>query len=940
MFCLSAGLYNRICLDLSAKNIDTTLSQKRHLQQFLRCFDFELDRSGSFANVLFTMAAKPRSPAEAAYLASKTAQDGASPTIQADPPVLSGTSQADPALPDPGTKPKKKCNIPPEKRWRGGRPKGYKNKKIPARRAYRSKGQDLRETSLQANREALASIRDIAPLPNNVDWARRLACKRDLGLFCKTYLPRTFELSWSKNHLACIEKIEIVFLQGGKFALAMPRGEGKTALCRAAMIWGTAYGHRLFPFMIGSAQPKAVATLEYIKAAWYGSVELRQDFPEIAHPVFKLENRWHLARGQIFHGQSTYIEWGTDSVRYPILLLSREEAQTYLDHDSDFLIHLPEIPQNPDGTGGRPELWMPKTAGLTINTSGVDGSIRGEAGVHPIILTQPRPDVVLIDDVQKDNKVDSSLSCDKLKLLIDGAIGLLSGPTESIAAIMPCTVMREGDVADTFVDPEKRPEWRGERHARVISWPAGITDEKITLDSSAGRCWTEYDRLRRVSLKQFKDIRLATAYYIENREVMDAGFVCSWPERFDKTKCDRPWGTVEISAQQSCMNLRLEIGSVVFMAECQNKGRKPLGEGVVLVKKEQLAEKTTSLQRRVCPIDTKSLVVHIDVQNEILYWAAFACAPDFTGSFVDYGTFPKPYLPYFRKEKTEEWSLLSGLFFEAYPAEKQKAIQERNASKYGYRAPLEAKIYHALSVAVREILRIPFIRDDPFSTPIHINKIGIDTRWGQVSETIKRFIRDWSKSPESTEAASNINRSGWVSRDILVPYFGKGITAEQRQMEEYDRARGWLFEDQVNPLVREVKWVWKPDQQGLYCLHADVNRLKTFLFQRLASPLGSSGSVSLFSSPAEVHELFAEHICESEYPEILGSFTRSLKKEMWKEREGVRFDNDYLDVAAACMALASFSGTHLQHLDEPQASTPQKKRLSDQWKQKRQIRDR
>lgn len=782
-----------------------------------------------------------------------------------------------------------------------------------------TKGQIHREGALRSNRKVLTAVRDIAPLDVEINWERRLACEKDFGRFCKTYLPNTFRLSWSKSHLACIEKIETVYMDTGKFALAMPRGHGKTALCRASLIWGTAYAHRLFPFLIGSAQPKAQASLAYVKTAWYGSPELRQDFPEIGHAVHKLENRWHLARGQIYNGFSTYIDWGTDDIRYPILLLPPEIASVYLEHCPGFLIHLPE--QN-----DRPECWITRSAGITINTAGIDGSIRGEAGVHPILLTQPRPDVVLIDDIQKDNKVDSTLSCDKLKLLIDGAISLLSGPDQSISALMPCTVMREGDVADTYVDIEKRPEWRGERHARVLTWPEGIDDEKVTMDSLAGMKWTEYDKLRRASFQQFKDMRLATEFYAnpENRKVMDEGFTVSWDENYDKK--------LYLSAQQAAMNDRFELGSSVFMAECQNKGRRPLGEGIISVKAEQLREKITTLPQRKCPIDTRSLVIHIDVQNEIFYWTAFASAPDFTGVFCDYGTWPPVNMPYFRKAQTEEWSLLSKIFFEAYPEQRGKATQ----SAHGWRAPLEAKIYHGLGLMVRYLLQLNFVRDDPFCSPVHVQRIGIDTRWGQVTDTIKRFIRDWSKKGAG-ESPITQNQSGYVTRDILIPYFGQGITPLQRQMEEMTRTRGWLFEDQINPRAREVRWIWKPDEMGTYALHVDVNRMKTFLFQRLASPPGVPGSVTLYDGPPEVHALFADHLCKSEFPydAQINTLTQSLRKQMWKAREGVAFDNDYLDTATGCMALASFNGSFLQHDDDDRITRSQKKRMSDRWNDKK-----
>ena len=51
-----------------------------------------------------------------------------------------------------------------------------------------------------------------------------------------------FYLPWSPDHLRAIEKIEQAVLNGDKFALAMPRGSGKTTLCKIAVLWAASTG--------------------------------------------------------------------------------------------------------------------------------------------------------------------------------------------------------------------------------------------------------------------------------------------------------------------------------------------------------------------------------------------------------------------------------------------------------------------------------------------------------------------------------------------------------------------------------------------------------------------------------------------------------------------------------------------------------------------------
>ena len=72
--------------------------------------------------------------------------------------------------------------------------------------------------------------RDIGELPAIARLARRGAVATDFRLFCDSYFPLTFHLPWSPDHLKVIAKIEQAVLHGGLFAMAMPRGAGKSSL--------------------------------------------------------------------------------------------------------------------------------------------------------------------------------------------------------------------------------------------------------------------------------------------------------------------------------------------------------------------------------------------------------------------------------------------------------------------------------------------------------------------------------------------------------------------------------------------------------------------------------------------------------------------------------------------------------------------------------------
>ena len=62
----------------------------------------------------------------------------------------------------------------------------------------------------------------------------------------------------------------------------------------------------------------------------------------------------------------------------------------------------------------------------------------------------------------------------------------------------------------------------------------------------------------------------------------------------------------------------------------------------------------------------------------------------------------------------------------------------------------------------------------------------------------------------------------------------------------------------------------------------------------------------MFSAVPEDHRMFAEHVADSEYPEPV--LARGMKKDCWKPKPGREANNDYLDVAAGCLCMASSAG--------------------------------
>lgn len=765
--------------------------------------------------------------------------------------------------------------------------KKVKKKPIGPKPKYTSKeeaGKASRERGAVYKRKIDQAARDIYPLPTeDIDWTRRLRCKQNLQEFCETYLKPVFYHGWSTDQLECIEKLESVYTEDKLFALAMPRGGGKSALCKASIVWGTANGYKMYPFFIGANEDQALQTLSSVKRWWNDSDLLFQDFPEIAYPIRKLENRFHLTYGQLFEGESTYITWGGEEIKYPTLLLSKEQVQPYLDNDPEFVIYIEKR-----------DKYILKSAGCTISTTGVGGSVRGSSYARPITLEQIRPDVVVLDDIQNDQKANSPEACRKLVLLIDGALQGMSGPGKTMAGIMPCTVMREGDVSDTYLDQTKKPEWQGKRCSMVTQWPNGIDNYKISMETPEGICWNKYEIIRKESLKQFGDLRTATEYYAANREIMDKDFKVSWEARYDIEK--------ELSAQQHAMNIRFKNNDT-FVSEFQNVGRRQVSEDVVMITVDEFLDKLSPTEKGVVPLGAHIVTAFIDIQDEILFWNVLASDYNYTSTVIDYGTWPEIEVKNFNKYQVGNWKLLTREFIKANPT--------YLSSKRDKIIPVEAKIYFALEQCLKFLKDKNYIKDDQHQSIVKIGKKAIDARWGQVSDTVKQFVK--------SQRDNNLH-----------VYYGQSYPPTRMQLEKYQRRPGWIFESMRNPSIKEDRWVNKPNEDGTYYLSVDVNRFKDFIFSRLATPKGLPGGISLYNAPRHEHELYARHVCSSEFPVAVSA--NGMTKNQWTPRQD-RPDNDWLDCLVGATMLTSMGGATLSvSSGEVVKRTPKGKSITDRWR--------
>lgn len=545
-----------------------------------------------------------------------------------------------------------------------------------------------KEAAGARNRELSLAGRDIGPIPEVVDPERKAGAAKDLQLFCHTYLPQTFTLAWSPDHLKVIARIEQAVLRGGLSAFAMPRGSGKTSIAEAACLWAIGYGHRKFPCLLAKSEAHATLMLDTVKTELANNELLAADFPEVCHPIAALDGIANRCIGQLCMGEHTNIKWAGDTIVLPTI----------------------------DGSAA---------SGAIITVAGITGGIRGMKHALPD-GGSVRPDLVLLDDPQSDESAASPAQNEKRIRILMGAVLGMAGPGKKIAGVMPCTVIRPGDMADSILDREKHPQWNGERTKMVYAFPTN------------GKLWEKYAELLADSYRAHHDNREGTAFYKEHREAMDLGAHIAWPERFDHD---------ELSGLQNAMNLKIR-DEVTFWAEYQNQ---PLPEDGVddedTMTADAIAEKINRRARGEVPIGADHMTAFIDIQKTLLYWMVVAWADDFTGYIVSYGTYPDQQRQYFTlRDATNTLA--------------------RAAPGTG----VEGSIYAGLMALTPHLLGREWKREG--GVPMRINRCLIDANWGTSTEVVYKFCR------ESVHAAQ------------LTPSHGKFVGASSFPMSEYKKKQG------------------------------------------------------------------------------------------------------------------------------------------------------
>lgn len=449
-----------------------------------------------------------------------------------------------------------------------------------------------KEREAARQRDQARAARDIAPLPRCKDRRLKRRCVRSLRVFGEQCFAMKLDRCNSPDHLKAIAKMQSAIENGDLFALSMPRGSGKTTWIIIAVIWALVCGHSRYIALVGPTAKHAKKMLRTIKVELETNEKLLELFPETVHGPRRLERIANRARGQLYEGKATYIEWGKEQ------------------------IVLPTIPGNP-------------SSGAIVETAGITGSIRGMQYTTPGGETL-RPDLLVIDDPQTKKSAKSVSQCDDRLETIQGDCLGLAGPGKAIAGFLLCTVIRKGDVADQLLDRANHPAWGGERYRLIYEWPSHPEAEKL---------WYKYATILNEELAAGRGMQKATEFYTKNRAKMDKGARVAWEERYNAD-------AGEISALQHVYNL-LTRDERAFWAEFQNDPKDP-AEDSELLTVEQIQQKLHGYGRQVLPPACNTVTGFVDIQGKVLYWLVAGWDSEtFTGWVLDYGTWPDQNLPYY-----------------------------------------------------------------------------------------------------------------------------------------------------------------------------------------------------------------------------------------------------------------------------------------------------
>lgn len=418
------------------------------------------------------------------------------------------------------------------------------------------------------------------------------------GESCGLDDPFTYQFTEQQRDMLAAIGHAIKF--GGDQAIAASRGEGKTTLTERRVLKALLTGEVNYAVLFASTGSMAEDILDSIDTALTENELLLADYPEVCVPVRELQGAPQRANTQRASG-----ERHDNGEPYEMAELSYRWCGSEL--------IFPNVPGSP-------------SARAIIATRGLDAAVRG------LRKRGKRPRLAIIDDPDTEDTARSEDQSAKLEKRIDAAIGGLGGQRRAVGRVLLTTLQSRLAVSYKYTDPKQKPTFKGRRYRFMVEPPTDPT-------------WAErYVQMRLADLQRRDEsgnnldefARNSHAWYLENRDKIEAGAVVSNPNRFeDETLPDG--SQKEVSAIQHYYNLVAKLGADVVATEYDNDPPETTAAIETSLTPLQIQRKVNGLDHGIIPAGCILLTIGVDVRKTELHWVARAWETDGTGHTIHYG---------------------------------------------------------------------------------------------------------------------------------------------------------------------------------------------------------------------------------------------------------------------------------------------------------------
>ncbi|MEI8018224.1 MAG: terminase gpA endonuclease subunit [Schlesneria sp.] len=646
-----------------------------------------------------------------------------------------------------------------------------------------------------------ALTQEIGPLPPIKDPARRAKCKYSLKLACETYFKHAIYLGLAQYQEEMIQAFQDVILKKGKKARAVRRGGLKSTLLRIAIIWGILNGHIKFAIPVGATDDKSNEHRDNIFKMMITSQPLLEDFPELIPLLLKYKNPKKQLRldGKLIEVSAK---------------------------DERGCIVFPTL----DGI----ELSEARIAPYSILSTDVSGlafvSSKGET---------IRPDFLALDDVQTPQSAKSFLATNSRENAIVTTFMGLAGLGQTMDAVMVCTVREIDDLTNRFCDRKRHPDWDGKKFPVLIKLPDDL------------KLWSTYEEKLRDGETPEQGHDIATAFYLENRQAMDAGAQIAW----EKDKPDE-----YVSSLQWCMTVR-SINPAFFLCELQQEGTAP-AQQVAQLSGEDLVKRLSNIPRGTVPDRSSFLTAFIDSSDHVLWWMVCAWEKDFTGVIVDYGTWPDQKM---------------GVFYKSH-------------LRYTLEEQLTGRSWEEAFVHAHNELEKYLLRDW--------------TKEDGTKRQIDLLLKDWSDGGHKARIESQVNASPQKPR--IRP--SKGFAPKPNKKPVH------LWGDAKVDRHTFSNWLEKRTDNPIH-VQFDSNKFKSHIARRLTTTPGAPSSLLLPGNDSNELQMLADHLTSEQRKPIIWDGTPGEVWELTPGRDNDWFDTLVGNGVAASMLGCVLSGETTQTND-------------------------